>query len=380
MNKSEKLKIVFLVTNDLVYDQRVLRHANSLKALNFEVELIGRIKPHTDRSLKIHFPNRRFKMLFNQSWMFYAEVNIRFFFYLLVKKFDVIWANDLDTLPAAYFISRLRKKKIFYDSHEFFTGVPELENRDFVKSIWVKMERYFLNRIPAKITVSEGIANLYFEKYKTEFDVIRNISSDFTKNSESELPNIKGFQFDKPFFIYQGALNKDRGVESIIEMMKYIENYQLLLIGHGDLFNALTELVKTSQLTQKVFLTGLLSPEQLKSITPLAVLGFSIEMPTNDNYRYCLPNKLFDYIHAGIPTVAFPNSEIKKIFSQYKFGVLVENHLPTDLASNVLKFLSDEERYQSIKQQLPLIATELSWDREAEKLGSIFNLFLKNQV
>jgi glycosyltransferase involved in cell wall biosynthesis len=373
VNKSEKLKIVFLVTNDLVYDQRVLRHANSLKALNFEVELIGRIKPHTDRSLKIHFPNRRFKMLFNQSWMFYAEVNIRFFFYLLVKKFDVIWANDLDTLPAAYFISRLRKKKLFYDSHEFFTGVPELENRDFVKSIWVKMERYFLKRIPAKITVSEGIANLYFEKYKTEFDVIRNISSDFTKNSSSELPNIKGFQFDKPFFIYQGALNKERGVESIIEMMKYIENYQLLLIGHGDLFNALTELVKTSQLTQKVFLTGLLSPEQLKSITPLAVLGFSVEKPSNDNYRFCLPNKIFDYIQAGIPTVAYPNYDVKQLFGQYEFGLLVENHDPKEMARSVLNFLVNEEKFQLIKNKLPLIANELSWENESNKLMDIFN-------
>ncbi|MFY7943950.1 MAG: glycosyl transferase group 1, partial [Crocinitomicaceae bacterium] len=129
MNLIERKNIVMFVTNDLVYDQRVLRHANFLDSKNYNVFLIGRIKETTDKSIPLKFPHKRFKMIFNKSWLFYAEINIRMILFLLFQKVDIIWANDLDTLPSAYVISKLRSKNLVYDSHEFFTGVPELENK-----------------------------------------------------------------------------------------------------------------------------------------------------------------------------------------------------------------------------------------------------------
>ena len=171
--------IFILVTNDLVYDQRVLRHADYLQKNNHKIFLVGRRKLNTNKEITLNFPHKRFEMIFSKSWMFYAEYNIRLTLFLLFKKIDILWANDLDTLPSAYVISKLRSKKLVYDSHEFFTGVPELENKPIVKWFWRKIESTLLPRIKIKFTVSEGIASLYKEHYDVDFDVVRNLSSSF---------------------------------------------------------------------------------------------------------------------------------------------------------------------------------------------------------
>jgi len=373
VNLIERKNIIMLVTNDLVYDQRVLRHANFLDSKNYNIFLIGRIKETTDKSIPLKSPHKRFKMIFNKSWLFYAEINIRMTLFLLFQKVDIIWANDLDTLPSAYVISKLRSKKLVYDSHEFFTGVPELENKPIVKRFWRKIESTLLPRIKIKFTVSEGIASLYKEHYDVDFDVVRNLSSSFDNcnQTEHELPIIQGFSFSEPFFIYQGALNKDRGLEYLIESMQFVDGYKLLIVGDGDIKLELQGLVFKKQLFDKVKFTGLIEPTILKKITPKAKIGFSVELPSNDNYRYCLPNKLFDYLQAGIPTIAYENLEIKKLFNQFKIGLLIKNHDPHELAERILYLINTPSLMSEINGQISIAQVEFSWKNESKKIGDL---------
>ena len=104
------------------------------------------------------------RLMFNKGPLFYAEYNIRLFFFLLFKKVDILVANDLDTLPANYLISRIRKKILVYDSHEYFTEVPELVGRDFVRRVWSGIEKRILPKIKYSYTVCESIARIYSEK------------------------------------------------------------------------------------------------------------------------------------------------------------------------------------------------------------------------
>jgi glycosyltransferase involved in cell wall biosynthesis len=364
-----------LVTNDLVYDQRVMRHADYLESQKYKVFLVGRVKLNTNKSIPINFLHKRFEMFFSKSWIFYAEYNIRLTLFLLFKKIDVIWANDLDTLPSAYLISRLRRIKLVYDSHEFFTGVPELENKPCIKRFWRKMESTLLQRIKVKFTVSEGIASLYKDHYNVDFDVIRNLSYSFhdCNRTNEELPIIQGFSFSDPFFIYQGALNKDRGLEYLIESMQFLDGYKLLIVGDGDIKSELHGLVFNKQLCDRVKFTGLVEPSVLKRITPKAIIGFSVELPSNDNYRNCLPNKLFDYMQAGIPTIAYENSEIKKLFNQYQIGLLIKNHNPNELASRILYLLNTPSLMAEINEQIFLAQVEFSWKNESKKIGHILS-------
>jgi glycosyltransferase involved in cell wall biosynthesis len=367
--------IFILVTNDLVYDQRVLRHADYLQKNKHKIFLVGRRKLNTNKEITLNFPHKRFEMIFSRSWMFYAEYNIRLTLFLLFKKIDILWANDLDTLPSAYVISKLRSKKLVYDSHEFFTGVPELENKPIVKWFWRKIESTLLPRIKIKFTVSEGIASLYKEHYDVDFDVVRNLSSSFDNcnQTEHELPIIQGFSFSEPFFIYQGALNKDRGLEYLIESMHFVDGYKLLIVGDGDIKSELQDLVFKKQLIDKVKFGGLIEPTILKRITPKAKIGFSVELPSNDNYRYCLPNKLFDYLQAGIPTIAYENLEIKKLFNQFKIGLLLNNHDSRELAERILYLINTPSLMTEINGQISLAQVEFSWKNESKKIGDIIS-------
>ena len=366
-----KKKVIFLVSNDLCYDQRVQRHAKVVEEMGFDVMLLGRIKKTTDTTIAIPFPHKRMKLLVERSALFYACLNVRFFLFLLFARYDYIWANDLDTLPAGFLATRIRRKKLVYDSHEYFTGVPELENREMTRKFWAFLERWLLPKVATKITVNSSIAKLYKEAYGVHFDVVRNIGEQLV-TSELQPLNLPNVDLTHPFIIYQGAVNKDRGLEELIAAMPLIDTLNLLIVGNGDVWQALKELIESKGLTHRVFLVGALSPSNLQRLTPKAFIGVSIEKPTNLNYTYCLPNKLFDYIHAEVPVVAFPNPEVKALIEHYELGTFIANHTPEELARVINALQADTLRHKRYKQNASLAKRTLNWETEAKHLSTLF--------
>ncbi|HKJ05832.1 MAG TPA: hypothetical protein VJ970_00040, partial [Flavobacteriaceae bacterium] len=153
-------KVVVSVTNDLSSDQRVHKICTSLNNNNFDVLLIGR-KLRNSKAISRKYKTKRFNLLFNSGFLFYAEYNIRLFFYLLFIKKNILVANDLDTLLANYLASTITKCKLIYDSHELFTEVPELTNRPFVKHVWITIEKWIFPKLKTVYTVNSEIAEIY---------------------------------------------------------------------------------------------------------------------------------------------------------------------------------------------------------------------------
>ena len=206
-------RILISVTSDLSTDQRVNRTATTLKEAGYHVLVIGRtLKTSTELSPK-RYRTLRFKLWAEKGPMFYALYNIRLFWFLLWHHADILVSNDLDTLPANFLAAKLKKIPLIYDSHEYFTGVPELQSRPKVQRIWKKIERYCLPKVDYAITVNESIAKLFKEEYNKEFNVIRNvplISKLFLSDRES-LRRELGLPQSKKTIILQGAgINIDR--------------------------------------------------------------------------------------------------------------------------------------------------------------------------
>ncbi len=361
-------KIILSVTNDLVTDQRLHKTASFLHQKGFEIVTIGRKKRSS-----LPLPNRdyktvRFRLIFEKGFSFYAEYNIRLFIYLLFHRFDILLANDLDTLLPNFLVSKMKRKKIIYDSHEYFCELPELVNRPRVQKIWRKIERFCFPHLPVVITVSHSIAKLYEAEYpnrKNKIYVVRNVplQSQRTFNETRETLNLPT---DKKIIIIQGSINVDRGVEELIDAMEWIENAILLIIGDGDVVPQLKLQVQEKKYKQRIYFIPRVIPEKLFQYTTLADLGCSLEKDTNCNYRYCLPNKLFDYIISEVPVVVSNLPEMSSLVQRYEVGVVLREHSPKGIATTIQELFVDEEKYQYYKKQCRLAAKHFTWEEESK--------------
>lgn len=367
------MKVSLSVINDLVTDNRVHKVSLSLQKMGFEPLLVGRLLPES-HPVERDYPTHRMKLLFRKGMLFYFEYNLRLFFYLLSNKVDVFVANDLDTLPANFLVSCLKGKPLVYDSHEYFTEVPELIGRPMVKSIWQGLEKMLVPRVSAAYTVCNSIAEVYHEQYKVDFKVVRNlpVCSDL-EIQPKEMVKPEGVA---KIILYQGALNLGRGIEATIRAMQYIENAQLWLAGDGDLISQLKQLVAELQLEEKVKFLGRMPLSKLSEITRQADLGISLEEDLGLNYRFALPNKLFDYIQAGVPVLVSDLPEMRHIVEHYQIGAIAQTHQRKELAQIIKNTLSDTEKITYWKQNLPLAAKELCWENEESVLKEIYSPFL----
>jgi len=361
-------QIILSVTNDLATDQRVHRHATSLMKLGAHVTLVGRLLPDS-QPLQRDYAIHRMKLLFKRSSLFYAEYNIRLFFYLLFKKVDILVSNDLDTLLANYLVSVIRRKTLVYDSHEYFTEVPELINRKIAKFVWITLECWILPKIKHAYTVSQSIANAYFEKYHIRMIVVRNLP--IRLNPGNQRKPYPGLPTSK-FVLYQGAVNKGRGLEALVDSFEYINEVKCVIVGGGDIQKTLAERITNKNLQDKVILLGKLPFFELERITPHADLGISIEENTGLSYSYALPNKLFDYIQAEIPVLCSNLVEVTSVVKSWKVGAIIENHNPLEIAEKINEILKNDQQLQIWKRNLAKAAQELCWEKEEGNLIEVY--------
>lgn len=347
------------VINDLVHDQRVERTCATLMEVGIEPTLVGR-KLSNSKAITRSYPTRRFKLLFNKGPLFYAAINLRLLFFGLFKRFDVFYANDLDTLLPLYLLSKLKKKPLVYDSHELFTEVPELKNR-FARKVWLSIEKYIFPRLKSVITVNQSIAAIYRKKYKVEISVVRNIPS-YVFHEVSYSSSSRGLKL-----ILQGnGINKDRGGEELVRAMLSIENASLDIVGNGEVIGQMKSLTEELGLKERITFHSSVTPEKLRLFTLTADLGFSLDKPSNDNYKYSLPNKLFDYIHSNTPTIASSVIEVKRIVEQYQIGSLLAEVTPKNIADAITFYQDNPEELNRQKSNCAKAAKELCWEKEKE--------------
>lgn len=313
---------------------------------------------------------RRFYLIFKRGFLFYAFFNIRLFFFLLTRKGPaILLANDLDTLAANLMVSRLRGWTLIYDSHEYFTEVPELIDRNFVRKFWIRMEKILVPRVDFAYTVNDTLAKMYSAKYGKKFAAVRNVPDRNTRLEDYRLPEIAE---NKKIILYQGAVNKDRGIETMIQLIPQFGDVIFIIAGDGDIINDLKEMVWKMNLTEKVFFTGRLDPYRLKSLSRQAHVGISLERKTNLNYYYALPNKLFDYIQAGIPVVCSSFPEMKKIVDGHKTGIVVNPDDEDEIVNAIGECLYDAKKRALWSANCEKAAGILNWENEQKLLISIY--------
>jgi len=322
-------------------------------------------------SLEINrpYPATRMKLFFNKGALFYAELNIRLFLKLLFKRADYLWANDLDTLPANYFLSLFKFRSLIYDSHEFFTEVPEIQNRQLVQNIWKFFEKWMIKRPFIRITVNQSIAELFHERYGIpEPLIVRNLPEKTafapTELSRSDLLG----NYTYALILQGNGINIDRGAEEVVISMQYLDQTRLIILGSGDAIPNLKKLVEEMDLGDRVMFFPRMPYEKMMAYSSLCDLGLSMDKPNNINYKFSLPNKIFDYAKAGIPVYASNIIEIKRVFQDFPFGVTTDTHDPKVIAEELKKLLADDSKRQEMKKWAKKASQELNWSKDFEKV------------
>ncbi len=367
-------KVIVSVINDLVTDRRVHRTCGVLQSLGFEVLLVGRKKRKSPPMDSRPYAVKRMRLLFEKGPLFYACYNLRLFLLLLFRRADLYYSNDLDTLLPNFLISRMKRKPLIYDAHEYFTGVPELAKGSFAWRSWKMIERWILPRLRRMITVNDSIAGIYQEEYGIQPIVVRNMPVRVSIEEFSLSRTNLGLPEDWKILIFQGSgINIQRGAEEAVEAMKFIEGVMLLFVGDGDVIPQLKERVLQLNLAHKVMFVPRVPMERLKIYTRVADGGLTLDKDTNINYRFSLPNKLFDYIQAGIPVLGTNLPEISRIIDHYGVGLVVDSLQPEILAKAMKTFLFDEHLRQTWKANLATAAGELCWENEKATLEGFIN-------
>lgn len=364
-------RVYMTVSSDLATDNRVHRCCTVLEELGYQVQLIGRLKHDSlqmpDRSYKV----RRIKLPFEKGALFYVALNLRLFLILMVHKQEFIFANDLDTLPAAFLASKLKRKPILYDSHELFTEVPELTTRPRIQKIWSTIEQLIVPQLTEMITVNTSIANIFNKKYNITVGVVRNAAPKqvgIQALSNQELQLLEG----QRMLIIQGSgLNVQRGIEEAVEAMAYIDNTVLFLVGDGDVIAAVKRLVEDKQLHHKVRFVGRLPYNKLLRYTAAADLGLALDKPLSLNYQLALPNKVFDYIQANTPIVSSELIEIKNLIQKYDCGEIISAVTPILIAQQINLLLADQTRLAQLKENCRRAAEFEHWGTDKKVLAEI---------
>lgn len=367
-------KAVVTVTNDLVTDQRVMRTIGVLRELGFEPTFVGRQLPQS-LPFEKPYPSYRFKLWFNKGFLFYANYNLRLFIFLLFRRYDLYISNDLDTLLPNFLVSKLKGKPLVYDSHEYFTGVPEIQNRPIVKAVWTRLEKWIFPKLKDVITVNQSIAQLYKKEYNKEVKVVRNIS-DSSLPEKVKTREELGLPKDAFILINQGAgINVDRGMEEALEALKLLPAHVILLIvGNGDAVPGLVQQANDMGLSGRVIFKPKQPYLEMLQYTLNSDCGLSLDKPLSPNYKFSLPNKVFDYIKCGLPLVVSDVVEVQNVVRKYDLGEVIVDHQPQNIANSVLEVMAKGK--PNYREKMLKAAAENNWEMEQEVWKHIFRKHL----
>jgi glycosyltransferase involved in cell wall biosynthesis len=377
-----KRRIFCTVTNDLNYDQRMIRICTSLAGVGYDVTLVGRESrgfwgargagrergsresrgslPLAERPFRQH----RLKMWSGRGKLFYLEYQIRLFFYLLTQRMDGICAIDLDSILPCYFISRLRSIPRVYDAHELFCEMKEVVTRPLVYKAWKAVERFAVPAFRHGYTVNAQIAAEFRRLYGVEYAVIRNLP---VLGGELAARDEGGGGGRERFILYQGAVNEGRCFEALIPAMKQVDA-KLVICGEGNYLERARDLVQRYGLVEKIVFEGSVLPGELKAITRSAWCGVTLFDRRGISNYYSLANRFFDYMEAGIPQLAMNYPAYREINNCYPIAVLIDEPDIREIADGLNELLNNTELYHRLSEGCKEARLRYNWQEEEKIL------------
>ena len=368
--KENKVIITFL--GNANQDSRVVNLIESLLNLNYKVQTISFDWKTENFKSQIGKTNIYILDKSKSSLKFYFT-----FFYLLTKdllkfKADIYFTEDVYTLPLTYLFAKYNKAKIFYNSREIYANLGALRNKSFTQNVITKIEQKFIKKVDYVLVTGEMDKNYLKEFYKlNNILVIRNLPKYTEKISKIDLRTKYEIPYDKSILIYQGVILEGRGILKLIKLMNKIDNAYFIIIGDGEFKKQFEEETQKLNLKSKVHFIGAVNHSELLSYTASADIGVALIENISLSYYYALPNKLFEYIMAGVPVLCSDLPQMKNIIDEYKVGRYVNAEDEDEIISILKEMLIEKERFNYFKINCYKAAKELNWEFEFDKVKEL---------
>lgn len=396
---------VLMLTPDRQIDRRILLQADSLEAAGWSVRVIAmppdrpgpddarvvRIDTrqesakreslvlHAYRELRSHFPMNGTLMqgMKRFAWRYLVDQELFYsrLFRATAAKYtaDIIVAHDLPMLPMACELARESGARVIYDSHELFC---EQEFSTKEKRKWAEIEAKYIDSVAKVITVNPSIAGELASRYRLpKVEVILNADR---ARSLPERTRIFHDTFhlaaDQRILLFQGGLSAGRNLPVLIDAMRLIRNPSVVLVilGNGALLRQLKSRVETRNLGTRVYFHPAVPQADLLRFTAAADAGVIPYQATCLNNYWCTPNKLFEFIAAGLPILASDLPELRAFVEGLGIGVVGDTRSSALFARLIDRFFEDVSGQVTWRENLLRVREEVSWEQEERKLLRIY--------
>jgi len=383
--------ICMMVTNTVTSDSRVINEATSLASNGYELTVLAFKIGNAASEERINgFAVKRFSSIMRyNTFLGSLELFLKLTLAAIRQNADIYHAHDTSTLLQCYIAARLRHAPIIYDSHEVNVDPQDSGLRKSYRyPFYHIIEKLLIGRVDAVITVNSYIAKYLENRYhlKKSIYIIMNCpslkedlqSGKTIKNTPCLDELIIQKQKNRKIIIYQGAISQRRCLKQLVEAMQYLpDKYCLFILGAGPLLPELKKFTASNNLNERIFFPGLIDLEQLQSCTKQADIGVTL-VAEGLNYYLSSPNKLFQYIHAGLPIIAQNFPFYKEINECYDIGYLIESVEPQVIANAIKAVLEDDTLYLKMKSNTVIAKERYNWEKESKVLLEIYRKINSN--
>lgn len=379
------------VISDMKYDARVYKEAKSLVDDGHHVCIVSitpepRAASYVQDGIEIvaipylFSKPKDFKGKLRKAYL-NAIFFLRFFLQIIFTPAEVYHTHNTNTLLFSYIAAKLSKKTLIYDSHELFRDLFPARNYTlgwFKQLVEKWVEKTFITSAKAVITVSNSYANKLTEYYPINKPTVLHNCPYLTDRRNYELNLDQWGISDKDIVVlYQGGYYLDtRAIDRLVLAMKFLpDNYKLVMIGFAvrDEEEILRNLVDSNGLRDKVVFMPPVPHQELAKYTSVADVG---TIPFYDNclaMHLCTPNKVYEYLNAGIPVASTDLPEVKAIVDKYDVGEVFDPHSPNSIADAIMRITADRVELEQRKERSRAAAeAEYNWQVEEKKLIALY--------
>lgn len=364
----KKICIAFL--GNPFHDSRITNLKKSLETNNCQVKVIGfdwttpNFKTYRDNDTIVYrLEKTRFSILF------YITFKILLLKELFKSKADLYFAEEIYSLPFVKFRTLFGKGKIYYNSRELYAFLGGLRNRKFIQKIFTTIEKVLIHRVDLVLTTGEMDSEFLHNFYGISNTlVIRNIPKLKSPTAKVDLRQKLSLPPETKILIYQGVLIDGRGIELVIKYLPKIDNTVLVLLGDGERKMKWQKFAEEMEVEDRVFFLGTIPQDELINYTAAADIGVCLIENISVSYYHALPNKLFEYIMAGLPVISSSLPQMKNIVEEYNVGACIDLDKNKKIDEILVTMLQSEEELQIYKNNCRAASNDLNWDVEFERV------------